>query len=426
VSALGVLRTRTGLTGRGWTFLAFGGLLALVGIWQGLAPAIQFGALVGLLPVAAGLLIRGPRSDLQLQRTLSARELYSGDELRVTVSVRGRFPRGRSLLLEDLADPALGGAHRFALNGMTGQGVSRPHYRVRVGARGLHHLGPMRIHVVDRFGMIHRVVTVGGRDEVLVAPRVVALDPMVLGVVAQGAGSGHLGTPGQAADDVIPRDYRPGDEVRRIDWKASARTGALMVRSEEHPWRSALTVVIDLHESDHRGVEPDSSVDTALSAAASIGALALSNGWDLTVLTTDYDLLFAGSPMTGVDQERRALLRALATAPLSHVPVPSPELGHTSAAAGPVILIAGSMSLPSARVLSGVGAHSPQRMLMALAAEQWATPARNATIGGPAGSPGQLTATAEALAVFRGSGWRVSRVERDTGVAAGWSALGVR
>ncbi len=141
---------------------------------------------------------------------------------------------------------------------------------------------------------------------------------MVLGGASVGTGSGHLGARGAATDDVIPRDYHPGDEVRRIDWKASARTGALMVRSEENPWRSAITLVLDLREAAHRGREPESSVDAALSMAASIGCLALESGWDLTVRTTDDVALFIGSPMTGVSAERRELLLALATVPVSH------------------------------------------------------------------------------------------------------------
>ena len=96
-------------------------------------------------PLAAVALTRNPQAGMSLERDLSARELASGDRLDVTVSVRGKFPRGRSLLLEDDAPPALGGPHRFALNGMSGQGISRSHYRLWVGARGIHRLGPMRI-----------------------------------------------------------------------------------------------------------------------------------------------------------------------------------------------------------------------------------------------------------------------------------------
>ena len=292
----GSIRSRVGLTGRGWWFLACGSALVALGILEGITPATQFGALVALLPLAAGALTRNPRTGMQLQRRLSTQELPVGDDLNVTVSVRGRFPRGHSLLLEDLSPPALGGAHRFALNGMSGPALSQPHYRVRAGARGAHHVGPMRIHVIDRFGMVHRTITGGTRDEVLVYPRIVTLDPVVLGGASVGSGSGHLGSLGAATDDVIPREYHPGDEVRRIDWKATARTGGLMVRSEESPWRSAVTLVLDLRDADHHGHEPDSSLDAALSLAASIGCLALESGWDLSIRTTDDLQLFVGLP----------------------------------------------------------------------------------------------------------------------------------
>jgi uncharacterized protein (DUF58 family) len=406
-----------GLTRRAWTFLASGAVLALVGIGTRIIPIVQFGALLAVLPAAAAVLTRGPGSGLQFSRALSARELAVGEAVHVTVSVRGRFPRGRGILLEDLADESLGGAHRLAISGLSGQALSRPHYQVRVGARGVHHVGPLRIHVVDRFGMIHRVVTVAGRDEVLVTPRVVPLDQAVLGGGALGSGSGHLGPLGAATDDVIPRVYRPGDEVRRIDWKASARTGDLMVRSEENPWRSAATVVVDTRESAHRGREPASSLDVALSMAASIGVLALELGWDLTVLTTDDAPLFTGSPITGVPAERRALLRALATVPVSRATVPNPTLAHTvdRAGGGPLVAVAGALSPAAARVLAGVGSHSPQRMLVSLRVDQWAPP----------GSVDD-SAAAESLRAtehLAGVGWRITFLERDTGVAPAWAAL---
>ena len=55
--------------------------------------------------------------------------------------------------------------------------------------------------------------------------------------------------------------YRPGDEIRRVDWKATARTGELMVRSEESLRRAAVTIVIDLCDDHHFGREPRSSLD---------------------------------------------------------------------------------------------------------------------------------------------------------------------
>ena len=425
----GSIHSRLGLTGRGWLFLGFGVAVMAIGLLRGWVAVVQFGALVALLPLAAAALTRNPHAGMSLERELSVRELASGDRLSVSVSVRGRFPRGRSLLLEDDAPPALGGPHRFALNGMSGQGISRSHYRLRVGARGIHRLGPMRIHVIDRFGMVHRVITAGLRDEVIVHPPVVPLDPYVLSGASVGTGSGHLGARGSATDDVIPREYQAGDEVRRIDWKASARTGNLMVRSEENPWRSAITVVIDMHDTHHCGQEPNSSVDVALSLAASIGGLALESGWDLTVRTTDDITLFAGSPMTGVPVERRELLLALATVPVSHSTVPSSSLGYSAQAdgPGPLIMITGRVQAPTARLLARVGTLSPTRLLLAIAADQWASDAQ-----GPTPMP-EAQGSADALDPFRLAGWRVASLQRGrrgpgdsaASIAQAWAALAV-
>ena len=425
----GSIRSRLGLTGRGWLFLGFGVAVIALGLFRGWVAVVQFGALVALLPLAAAALTRNPDAGMSLERDLSARELASGDRLDVTVSVRGKFPRGRSLLLEDDAPPALGGPHRFALNGISGQGISRSHYRLRAGARGIHRLGPMRIHVIDRFGMVHRVITAGLRDEVVVHPPVVPLDPYVLSGASVGTGSGHLGARGSATDDVIPREYHAGDEVRRIDWKASARTGSLMVRSEENPWRSAITVVIDMHESDHGGREPNSSVDVALSLAASIGGLALESGWDLTVRSTDDIPLFAGSPMTGVPVERRELLLALATVPVSHSTVPSASLAYSAQAdgPGPLIMITGRVQAPTARLLARVGTLSPTRLLVAISADQWAADGHG---------PAPLRAdprSADPLTIFALEGWRVVSLERAprgpqgsaASIAEAWAGLAV-
>ncbi|MGB7979263.1 MAG: DUF58 domain-containing protein, partial [Candidatus Nanopelagicales bacterium] len=366
-------RTRVGLTGRGRAFLVAGAASVLGGIIAGWTPAVQFGALVALLPVAAGLLTRNPASDLVLERQLSARELPTDEVLVVSVGVHGRLARGRTLLLEDVAPAALGGPHRFALDGAGGRGTKQAYYQVRVGARGMHLLGPMRIHVVDPFGMVHRVISTGPRDEVIVHPTVVELDPVLLGGVSVGSGSAHIGARGATTDDVIPREYRPGDEVRRIDWKASARTGGLMVRSEENPWRASVTLVLDLRIGEHRGVEPRSSVDAALSMAASIGWLALGAGWDLNVRTTDDTVVFAGSALAGVPEERRELLLALARVPLSRSAAPSPTLSYSThtTGAGPLVLIAGHLEARTAHTLASIRGHGPIALLVAVAAEDW-------------------------------------------------------
>ena len=46
-------------------------------------------------------------------------------------------------------------------------------------------------------------------------------------------------------DDIATREYRHGDDLRRVHWRSTARVGELMVRREEQPWESRATVVLD-------------------------------------------------------------------------------------------------------------------------------------------------------------------------------------
>ena len=46
-------------------------------------------------------------------------------------------------------------------------------------------------------------------------------------------------------DDVATREYRHGDDLRRVHWRSTARVGELMVRREEQPWESRATVMLD-------------------------------------------------------------------------------------------------------------------------------------------------------------------------------------
>ena len=60
-------------------------------------------------------------------------------------------------------------------------------------------------------------------------------------------------SPAGSTADVIVREYRLGDDLRRVHWRSSARAGELMVRREEQPWQSRCTLMVDNRASAHRG-----------------------------------------------------------------------------------------------------------------------------------------------------------------------------
>jgi uncharacterized protein (DUF58 family) len=62
------------------------------------------------------------------------------------------------------------------------------------------------------------------------------------------------------------RNYELGDDLRRVHWRSSARSGELMIRQDEARWRSRAAVVLDVHTSAHDA----DSFEVAVEAAASV------------------------------------------------------------------------------------------------------------------------------------------------------------
>ena len=71
-------------------------------------------------------------------------------------------------------------------------------------------------------------------------------------------------------DDALVREYRQGDDVRRIHWRSTARWGDLMVRREEQAWDPSASIMLDSRVGAHAGRGMHNSLEWAISAAASI------------------------------------------------------------------------------------------------------------------------------------------------------------
>src|SRR5262249_58920391 len=80
----------------------------------------------------------------------------------------------------------------------------------------------------------------------VVTPAVTPLPPTALAVSWLGEGDARASTAAAAGeDDVVPRAYRDGDELRRVHWRSTARYGELMVRREEQRWRNRAVLFLD-------------------------------------------------------------------------------------------------------------------------------------------------------------------------------------
>ena len=86
-------------------------------------------------------------------------------------------------------------------------------------------------------------------------------------------------------DDVATREYRHGDDLRRVHWRSTARHGELMVRREEQPWQSRARSCSTPAATPTAARARASSFEWAVSAAASIGVHLAREGLGLRLVT---------------------------------------------------------------------------------------------------------------------------------------------
>jgi hypothetical protein len=128
-----------------------------------------------------------------------------------------------------------------------------------------------------------------------------------------------------SAEDVTVREYRRGDDLRRVHWRSSAHAGELMVRREEQPWQSRATLFVDNRRIAHRGSGAASSLEHAVSITASIGVHLIQRGFNVRLVTaTGEDTATQWHEHGALLTETRPLLEALAVlgeAPGHHLDV---------------------------------------------------------------------------------------------------------
>lgn len=158
-------------------------------------------------------------------------------------------------------------------------------YEVAALRRGVYTVEPAQVTSGDPFGIFNRSATMGKRQEIVVYPNVYTPDDIglpfreVLGDAVPDRAL--LDDPSLIAGS---REYRPGDPLNRVHWKATARTGSLSVRVHDPSTSAHLMIVLNLNTSQHAwyGVDAD-RMEAAIDAAASFAIWALDRGYPVGI-----------------------------------------------------------------------------------------------------------------------------------------------
>ncbi|NEB15591.1 DUF58 domain-containing protein [Streptomyces coelicoflavus] len=417
----GIRTALAGLTTRGRSFLAAGIAAAVCAYVLGQSDLLRVGLLLGVLPMVCAAVLYRTRYRVAGSRRLSPGRVPAGSEARVHLRVDNvsRLPTGL-LMLQDRVPYVLGPRPRFVLDRVEPGGRREVSYRVRSDLRGRYPLGPLQLRLTDPFGLCELTRSFSAHDTLTVIPRVEALPPVRLSGEAKGYGEGRQRSLALAGDDdVIPRGYRYGDDLRRVHWRSTARYGELMVRREEQPQRARCTVLLDTRVVAFDGTGPDSAFEWAVSGAASVLVHMLERGFSVRLLTDTGDSVpgegadgFAGASQ-GTADAAGLMLDTLAV--IDH----SDGTGLSSAYdtlrggnEGLLVAFFGDLDEEQAAVAAKMRQRSGGALAFVLDSETWSRE--------PADVPGPLEGSAARLRMLRESGWTAVTVPRGATVEEVW------
>jgi uncharacterized protein (DUF58 family) len=389
------------LTTRGRSFVAAGVTAIACAFVLGERDLLRAGVLILILPVLSGLVVSRTRYRLSCTRRADPSRLPVGHEAQVGIVLQNvsRLPTG-ILLVEDQVPYTLGDRARFVVDRIEPGGGREMVYRIRPDVRGRYEVGPLLVRLADPFGLVELARSFTTSSRLTVTPPIVTLPHGRLTGSWTGGGESRARTISTAGeDDVAPREYRHGDDLRRVHWRSTARRGELMVRREEQQWQSRGTLFLDTRRIAHWGDGAASSFEQAVSVAASIGVQLGQEGLGLRYVTDEGETF---SPATAFEG---ALLDSLAVA-------------RTSAGRS---LRTGLAALRTAArdgdgLVVGVFGRLTAEDVQDVARSRRGTATCVAVLVGD-----EEHAAARAAAVLRAAGWRVLTVDSAASLPAAWA-----
>jgi uncharacterized protein (DUF58 family) len=261
------------ITRRGWSLVGAAVGLYIGARFLGLVQLAVLSVATLLLLVAAYLWVRLHAPTLTARRDLKER-LQVGVEGRVDLTVAATDRRTATLALADAFDRGRRAA-RFLLPPLAPGEDARAAYRFPTDRRGRFEVGPLRATITDAFGLASTTRRVLATEEVIVYPRVheITAPPEIGGLDLDRDHPRVRSRVEPSGDFMTLRDYAPGDDLRHVHWRSTARRGHLMMRQNETRRRAPALVLLDVRPGAHdrtsfeRAVEACASIVSALDRA---------------------------------------------------------------------------------------------------------------------------------------------------------------
>lgn len=233
-----------------------------------------------------------------------------GIELQPTRVVAGQRALGRLLVTNTgtapsaparLELPVGAGLAEFVVPSLPPEGEHEELFAVPTNRRAVIVAGPAVSVRGDQLGMLRRKLRWTDPEELFVHPVTARLRPSAAGLIRDLEGEITKVITNNDISFHALRAYEPGDALRNVHWRTSARTGQLMVRQYEETRRSQLILVQSTERAHYAS---DDEFELAVSVLASVGVQVIRDATRLAVVTESLALRTA-TPTALLDDSSR-------------------------------------------------------------------------------------------------------------------------
>jgi uncharacterized protein (DUF58 family) len=276
-------------------------LLVFLGSWVGAPPVVLIGLVLALSESVRQIWARRGMRGVEYSRRLPLPRGVVGDAvpLDITVWNRKRLPLAWLSTEDGLSDQvsiverAQTGDEAMLRNFWSLAPFERVtrHFHVVADRRGVYSLGPVRLVVGDLFAREAAVATSPSADRWIVRPRSVRVNLTETDDPWGGERRARRGLVDDRTRYAGVRPYQPGDPLRAIHWRASARLGQPVTRLFEPGRHREVVIALDLQTVEGSRWSTsfdDDGVETMCVAAASLFGRLQADGAEVGIAATGY------------------------------------------------------------------------------------------------------------------------------------------
>jgi len=252
-----------------WVLMALAVVFWIVGAALGWREMTVAAAIVTITLVLCALFLIG-RTEYDVELDLARTRVVVGE--RAVGALTLANPSNRAILPSRVVLPVGGGRGEFGIQRLAPGERSEELFAIPTQRRGVVKVGPVSIVRGDPIGLFERAHRRDDPVDLYVHPQTVLFGGQSLGFLRDLEG---LPAADLSRDDVsfhALNEYQPGDDLRHVHWRSTARTGVMMVRQYEETRRSHFVIGLSRSTADYAS---SADFELGISIAGSIGLRAL-------------------------------------------------------------------------------------------------------------------------------------------------------